>query len=462
MTDRDRAWTSELSILLKLGLPMAMTQLIQFSVQTIDIVMIGRLGAEPLAASSLGQVFYHIMWLTALGPAMAVAPMVSQSLGANTDNREDVRLSVRMGLWVVFMTFPIAVAILSFTEEIALVLRQPAVVAEGAAPYVLALTPGLPFALGVLILRNFLAAIERTQAPLLIVVMTTALNAFLNYLLIYGSWGAPELGLIGAGIASSLAHAIGFFALVLYIGREKVARQFDLFADFLQVDRARLSEVIRLGWPIGVTTGFEFLLFGAAVFLMGLIGVAEMAAYQVVLNVAAIAFMIPLGLSLAGCVRIGLAAGAGDRARARNIAVLTVIISAVGIMIVAVPMVAMPESIAALYLNTVEPGNRPVAALIIAFLPIAGAFALFDATQVAANQCLRGLKDVRRPMVLTAISYWAIGFPFAAGLGLGTPLGAVGVWWGLLAGLASAAVLLGWRLWTITSLPKRAVLISSR
>jgi MATE family multidrug resistance protein len=443
-------WRREFLALMTIGVPMGLTQLVQFSINTVDILMIGRLGPEPLAAGALGLVMFYVLFVAGMGPAMAVSPMVSQVLGADADDVRDVRRSVRMGLWVVGIFAPVFSLIYFFVEEFALMTGQPPEVAALAEPYVLALTPGLPFALGVIVLRNYLAAIERARAPLVFILVTTFLNAFLNYLLIYGNWGFPRLELVGAGVASSISHAAGFFSLVLYINWEKTARRFRLFERFFRPDWARFKEVVRLGWPISVTIGFEAMLFNAAVFLMGRIGVNEMAAYQVALNVAAVAFMLPLGLSMAGSVRVGLMAGAKDRPGVRRAAAMAVACSVGAIMIVAVPVMLWPIEISGFYLEAGDPDNAAVLALVASFLPIAAAFALFDATQVAAAQALRGLKDVRVPMIITGFSYWVIGFPVAAWLGLGTSLGAVGVWWGLLASLASAAVLLGSRLWLVT------------
>ena len=444
------AWKREFIALMAIGVPMGLTQLVQFSINTIDLLMIGRLGPEPLGGAALGLVMYYVLFLFGLGPAMAVSPLVSQALGANPDGVDDPRRSVRMGLWAVAITIPPLSLTFLFTEEIALLLGQPPELARLAGPYILALAPGLPFMLGVVVLRNFLAAIERTRAPLVIIVVTTALNALLNYLLIYGNWGLPRLELVGAGIASSVSHLAGFLLLIAYIKIEHKSRRFDLFRGVFSPDWDRLREVANLGWPIGATIAFEAMLFNAAIFLMGRIGVNEVAAYQVALNVAAIAFMMPLGLSMAGSVRVGLKAGAEDTVGVRRAAAMSILACIGAIMIVAVPVMLAPHQIAGLYLEASDPDNAVVLALVASFLPIAAAFALFDATQVAAAQALRGLKDVRIPMIITAISYWVIGFPISAWLGLYTPVGAVGVWWGLLAALASAAALLGGRLWMIT------------
>ncbi len=443
-------WRREFFALMTIGLPMAATQLVQFSIHTVDIVMIGRLGETPLAAGALGLVMFYVLFVAGMGPAMAVSPMVSQALGADSTEVRDVRRSVRMGLWLVGITAPVFSLIYFFAEEFAIATGQPPDVAALAEPYLLALAPGLPFALGVIVLRNFLAAIDRARAPLVAIIFTTILNGFLNYAMIYGNWGFPRLELVGAGIASSVSHALGFFALIAYIGWEKRAKTFELFHNFHHSDWPRFAEVARLGWPISVTIGFEAMLFNAAVFLMGRIGVAEMAAYQVAVNVAAVAFMMPLGLSMAGSVRVGLMAGAKNRPGVRRAAAMSVICSIGAIMLVAIPVMLWPMQIAGLYLERADPANAVVLALVASFLPIAAAFALFDAIQVSAGQALRGLKDVRIPMILTGISYWVIGFPLAAWLGLGTSMGAVGVWWGLLASLFTAAALLGGRLWLIT------------
>jgi MATE family multidrug resistance protein len=450
MDPRESPVRRELRELLAIGVPMGLTQLVQFSISTVDVVMIGQLGPDPLAGASLGLVILYAVFLFGFGPAMAVSPMVSHALGANPDDVDDVRRSVRMALWTIGLGVSALSIVFFFSEEIALALGQPSVPAALAEPYVLALAPGLPFMVAIMGLRNFLAAIGRTRAPLLFIIATTALNAFLNWLLIYGNWGLPRLDLIGAGIASSLSNFAGFLILVVYIYLDPESRRFHLFKDFFEPSWQRLREIIQLSWPISLTSTFEAMLFNAAVFLMGRIGVDQMAAYQVALNVAAIAFMMPFGLSMAGAVRVGLMAGKGDRAGIRRSAAVSILACIGAIMIVAVPVMITPRGIASFYLDAGDPASDRVLQLVASFLPIAAAFALFDATQVAANQALRGLKDVRLPMVITAVSYWMIGFPLSAWLGLGTSLGAVGVWWGLLVSLAAAAVLLGARLFWLT------------
>ena len=446
-----KSWGGEMRALLALGIPMAAAQFVQFLVFFFDTAMIGRISPEDVAAASLGTVIYFALWMLGSGPVNAVAPLVAQALGADQNSTQDARRSVRMALWVVFLMTPIIILLLLFTEPLALLLGQDPVVAQKAGDYVLVLGPGLAFALGTMALRNFLASLEKTIIPFILVSIVTALNIGLNYIFIFGNYGAPRLELVGAGIASSLSYIFGFFLFAAYIRLDKRANSFQIFKNFWKSDWPRFKEVIALGWPISLTTFFEGMLFNSAVIIAGIIGVMEQAAYQIALNVAALAFMLPWGLSMAGAVRIGLAEGAQNHTAIRRCAGVTLIAAIFAIMLMAAPVVMIPEAITSLYLDLDKAENAQVIALVLGFLPIAAAFMLFDSVQVAANQLLRGLKDVQWPMVLTGISYWAIGFPVAYILALKTNIGVNGIWYGLMAGLFSASILLGARLkWRIS------------
>jgi len=444
-----KTWLGEMRALLWLGVPMAAAQLAQFFVFTIDILMIGRISPEDLAAAALGTVIYFFLWMLGSGPVNAVSPLVSQALGADQNDRKDARRSVRMAIWVIFMMTPAIVLLLTFTEPLANQMGQNSIIAKKAGAYVIALGPGLAFALATMALRNFLAALGKTKIPFILVMTVTAVNALLNYIFIFGHFGAPRLELVGAGIASSLSYIFGFFLFILYIRLDSYANSFQVFRKFWRPDWPRLKEVIALGFPISMTTMFEGMLFNAVVFIVGVIGVMEQAAYQIALNVAALAFMLPWGMSMAGAVRIGLAKGAGNKPATRRAASTTLVASIIAIMLVAIPVALFPEFTASLYMNLEKPENEQVIAFVVNFLPIATAFMFFDALQVAANQLLRGLKDVNWPMVFTGISYWAVGFPVAYILALKTEVGVNGVWYGLMAGLITASILLGARLYRL-------------
>lgn len=438
----------ETKALLALGLPMSLTQVIQFSVYVADTVMIGRVSTDAIAAASVGSLLVFLIWMAAAGPVNAVTPLASQALGRDKRAFTDVRRSVRMSLWAVgLLCLPLAVLI-GFTEPILLALRQDPDVSAKAARYAWVVAPGLPLALAVMVLRNFLASIGKTMMPMVLVSITVAINIGLNAVLIFGLLGAPALGLIGAGIASSVAYAICFVLFVIYIGLQPEAREFRVFENWHKFDRERFAEVVKLSIPISLTTLFEGMLFNAAIILMGWIGVAEQAAYHVGLNVAAMAFMVPWGLAMAGSVRIGIAEGAGDSA-ARNRATLSTLLVALGLMTAIALFVALEgDLIADFYFGSRnEEADLLTRALVLSFLPVAAAFMVVDAAQVTCNQLLRGLKDVNWPMVITGVSYWVIGFPLCYGLAFHTPMGAIGVWYGLAGGLFAAFIGLGIRLW---------------
>jgi MATE family multidrug resistance protein len=443
-------WAKEARALLKLGLPLAATQLAQMAVMTTDTLMIGRLGAVPLAAASLGFTFYVFGWLVAAGPIMAASPIIAQVLGRDERETRAVRRTVRMSLWAIaLMALPIF-ALYFAAPQILRALGQDPVAIALAAPYILALAPGLLFALGYAALRNFLASLGHTRVPLIISAFLIVLNGALNFALIYGHFGLPRLELIGAGIATSLANAVSFALLLAYVLAAPAYRRFEILVRFWRPDWEKLKELFRIGVPIAFTMAFEITLFQAGLLLMGLIGTAELAANQIAMNVASLTFMVPLGLAMAGTVRVGLAAGAGDPAGVRRAAAACVGLGVVFMAVAGIAIVALRGGIATLYLDAAQADNAPVIALAVQFLALAALFQVFDAAQVTGAYALRGLKDTRVPAILAGISYWLIGLPAAIIFAFVVKLGGVGVWIGYLLGLASASVLMLGRLYMLT------------
>ena len=437
----------ELKALLILGLPMSATQVIQYSVFVADTVMLGRVGTDALAAAAIGGLLVFFVWMIGTGPINAVTPMASQALGRDPHAYTDVRRSVRMAMWaIIILCVPLG-ALVAFTEPILIGLGQDPHVSSLAARYAWAMSPGLPLTLIVMVLRNFLAAIGKTIVPMVLVAIMVAINIGLNAVLIFGMFGLPALGLVGAGIASSVSYIVCFVMFVTYIGLQAEARQFRIFANFFNFDRKRFREVVTLSIPMSVTTLFEGMLFNVVVILVGWIGVAEQAAYHIGLNVAAMAFMVPWGLAMAGAVRIGMAEGAMNVGARYRSAQSTLLVS-IGLMVIIALFVATQGDIIADFyfgLDDLE-GDAVTRALVLTFLPVAAGFMVFDAAQVTCNQLLRGLKDVNWPMIITGVSYWLIGFPLCYGLAFHTPLGALGVWYGLALGLFAAFIGLGIRL----------------
>jgi len=196
---------------------MGLAQLVQFSPYIADAVMIGRIGPTEIAAAAIGSVLYFLIWMLASGPIAAVTPLVSQALGRNIAERRDVRRTVRMSVWACFLIFPFIIGLLLLTEPLMIFAGQDPKVAALAQDYVLVLAPGLPFTLAVMSFRNFLAAIGKTIVPFLLVASAAIVNIILNWVLIFGNLGAPELSLLGAGIASSISGIYGYVIFVIYI-----------------------------------------------------------------------------------------------------------------------------------------------------------------------------------------------------------------------------------------------------
>jgi len=298
-----------------------------------------------------------------------------------------------------------------------------------------------------MVFKSYLAALERTQVVLWVTLAGVGLNIVLNWLFIFGNWGAPELGVRGAAIASVVVQALGAVLLALYAGWLPALRRFHLFQRFWRPDWQALRNVFRLGWPIGLTGLAEGGLFQASALMMGWLGAEALAAHGIALEITALSFMVHLGLSNAATVRVGRADGAGDRLAMRDSALTAVALSfAFGLVMVAL-FLALPEALVALFLDTSKPESAPIIAFGAVLLAVAALFQMFDAMQVMALGLLRGVQDTKVPMWLASFSYWIVGIPASYILAFPLGLGGVGLWLGLVVGLVFASVLLMVRFW---------------
>ncbi len=435
-----KPWIDESRALLKLAAPLIAMQLAQIGSLTADVIMVGELGKEALAAVSIGAVMFYFAWLVGYGPVMAVSPIVAQILGAHPNDRARVRAAVRMGVWATMLLCVPLMVLLIWARPVLMMLGQDPQIAAAAEPWVHAVALGLPFSLGFGVLRNFAAAIGRQGAVLAISVATLLVNIAMNYTLIYGHFGAPALGVWGAGIASAIAFAFSFFALLCVFLVVPSFKKYHLLHRFWRLDRAKFAEVFRLGGPMGMSMIFEAMLFNSATLMMGIFGAASVAAHQIAMNVGSITFMVPLGIGLAATVRVGLFAGGGNVEGARR-AGFTAILCGAGFMSCCAVVIALiPESLTGIYVATADPANADVVELAIPFLYIAAIFQLFDALQVTGQMSLRGLKDAQMPMWIAGLSYWLVGFALAWSLAFWAGFEGFGVWIGLAAGLAIAGL----------------------
>jgi MATE family multidrug resistance protein len=444
--DTLKPWIDESRALLKLSMPLIAMQLAQIGSLTADIIMVGELGKEAIAATGIGAVMFYFAWLAGYGPVMAISPITAQILGGHPNDRARVRAAVRMGLYAVAMISLPLMLFLTFAAEPMLhrLGQDPKIVAM-AEPWIHAIAFGLPFTLAFGVLRGFATSLGRQNAVLAIAVATVIVNIFANYVLIFGKFGAPALGVQGSGIGTAFAYAFSFFAMLAVVLLTPSFKKYRVLHRFFRPDWSKFKEIFLLGVPMGVSMIFEAMLFNAATLIMGTFGAASVAAHQIALNVGSVTFMVPLGIGLAATVRVGLFAGAKDGAGARRAGHVASVFGAGFMLLCAVVIALIPHTLVGLYIPTNDPANADVVKLAVVFLYVAAVFQLVDALQVTGQMSLRGLKDAQVPMWIAGLSYWLVGFTLAWGLGKWAGLEGLGVWIGLAAGLAVAGIGMVWR-----------------
>ncbi len=428
---------------LVLGLPLIGSHLAQMAIATTDTVMLGWYDVEALAGLVLATTLFMVVFLFGSGFAFAVMPLVAAAAETGDDTR--VRRVTRMGLWI-SAGFALAVMpLLWYSGTVLQALGQAPDLARAAQEYLRIMGWGIIPALAVMVLKSYLSALERSRVQLLVTLGAALANIGLNHAFIFGNWGAPEMGIRGAAIASLGVQIISVAALSLYAMRSFPGHA--LFRRLWRPDREALREVSAMGWHVGLTTLAEVSMFSATGLLVGLLGTVPLAAHGIVLQLAALSFMVPLGLSNAATVRAGRAHGRRDIDALRGGAAAAFSLGVGWAVIAVVLFVGFPEPLLGFYIDPDEPLRGEILATGRILLFAAALFQLADATQVVAVALLRGVQDTRVPMMLAAASYWLVGIPAGWIFGFALGLGAVGVWAGLVCGLATAAVLLATRFW---------------
>ena len=434
---------TEAGALLTLGLPLIGSNLAQFSIGLTDTLMLGWYDVTALAASTLANSLYFVFFILGSGFGWAVTPIVAAAVAAGEEAQ--VRRVTRMGLWLAAI-FGLGVTLLLMrSERFFLMIGQDAAVAALAQDYLRIAAWAMIPALMTTVLRALLSALELPGMILWATIGAAVLNAVLNYILIFGTWGAPEMGITGAAIATLASTLLAFLLLLAYV----VVRRPDygLLRRIWRPDVPAMVRVVRLGLPIGLTGLAESGLFSMSAVMVGWIGTVELAAHGIVLNLVSATFMLHLGLSQAATVRAGQAVGRRDMGGLRlSGAVATGLSVAVSAVTVAVFLV-MPATLISLFIDAGDPARDRLLAIGVTLLAIAALFNLMDGAQVIALGLLRGVQDTAVPMMLAAVSYWGVGIPVSYVLGVALGLGPAAVWLGLVVGLALAASLLMWRFW---------------
>ena len=433
----------EMRGLLALGLPLIGSRVAQFAVGLTDTVMMGWYSIDGLAALTIGATVFFVLFLVGTGLTTAVTPMVASAL-AEGDTRQARRVP-RMGLWLAVIYGLLGLPLLLAGTPILLVLRQEPVVADLGGSYLAIAGLGLIPALIMATLTSFLAAIEKTRAVLFVTIGVALLNVIVNYALIFGNLGMPEMGILGAAIASAVINTVGAVALLFYVVR--AAPEYALMQNIHRPDWPAFGQVFRLGWPIGLTWLSEVGLFGMAGVMIGWVGKVELAAHGIAMQITSATFMVHLGLSQATTVRSGSAWGRRDRDGLRRVARAGFVLSMGFVAVTIAVFLTVPELLVGPFVDPAAPERGVVLTIGATLLACAALFQLVDAGQVMALGVLRGIQDTRVPMIIAAVSYWGVGTPAAYVLGFPLGFGAPGVWLGLVAGLTVAAVLLNMRLW---------------
>ncbi|TCD04305.1 MATE family efflux transporter [Erythrobacteraceae bacterium CFH 75059] len=432
----------ELRATLALAWPLALANLLQMLTYAVDVVFIARLGQEPLAASAIVVALFGMILWALSGLTGAVAPLIAEALGARAPALRPVRRIVRMGLWLAGLAGVGGMGACLLLGPLMRLTGQEESVTALALAYNGVLVWSMIPMLANAVLRSFVSALGR---PLLATVITAAgigINAAANYAFIFGNWGAPALGLTGAAIATILTALSTLAAYVLAIRLDPRLHRYRIFGFFWRADPLRLRQILRIGTPIALTITAEAGIFGAAAFLMGAIGTAQLAAHTLALQIAALTFQVPFGIGQAATIRVGYHFGARDAPGAGRAGWTAVALGTGFMVLAALLMLAAPLLLLSIYVDVRAPENAQMLSFALVYLKIAAAFQLADGVQAVAAGALRGLQDTRVPMWIAAFAYWVPGIGTALLLGFATPLEGTGIWIGLATGLAFAAALL--------------------
>lgn len=420
---------------LVLALPLIIGQLTSFGMNFVDTVMAGRLGQLDLGAIAIGSSIWAAGLLFVLGVLMTIPPVVSQFDGAG--RRKQAGEATRQGLWIALVLGLLMFALMRNMEWVRHWLDVEPQVAALSLDYLRAISWGAPAMFLMLVLRFFSEGAGMTRPTMYLGLLGIVLNIPLNYVLMFGKLGFPAMGAVGCGWATAIVFWVQLIALALYIRYRAFYREFGLFSQFSRPNWREIGGLLKIGLPIGAMIFFEGSLFVGAALLIGTLGALPIAAHQVAINFASMAFMVPLGLAGAISVRVGNAIGRGEPEAARMAGLVGIGIAVVFGSFSALVMLLFPHAIARMYTP-----DAAVIALAAQLLLLAAVFQIADGMQVAAAGALRGLKDTQVPMIYSILSYWLIGMSIGWWLTFREDFGPHGMWYGMIAGLTVAAVLM--------------------
>ncbi len=426
-----------------LGGPILIAQLAQMANGVIDTIMAGHASAEDLAAVGIGSSLWMPLFLFFMGMLGALQPIISGYNGAR--EVEKIMPATWQGLYLAAAGSVIMILLLTHVHPVLAILNLEANTARITQGYLNAFAWGIPALLLMTALRGLTDGLGHTRVIMAFSVISTLINLPMNYIFIYGKLGLPAMGGIGCGWATSISNGVAAAALLVYLNRSRVYRQFHLIADWVRPDPSGLRYILGIGVPIGFTIFVEASLFSVIALFLAPLGPVVVAGHQIALNVVSLLFMLPLSIGMALTLRVSFLIGARAPATARLISRSSLILAAATALVFAILLFVFSREIAALYTS-----DTKVQAVTVRLLMFAALFQIADVIQVTCISALRGYKDTRIPMFIMLFSFWGVGLPLGYLLTftdwLVPAMGAAGFWAGLTGGLASASILLGWRL----------------
>lgn len=429
---------------LQLAIPLVSAQLAQSMTGFFDTIMMGRLGAETLAAGGLASWTFIAILNTAAGVMMGISPLVAEAYGAGKKSR--IEKLTCQGFWLVLLlSIPMMVGIARL-DSLMLQWGQAETTVTLANSYLDVILWGFFPALGFAMLRGVVSGISLGRPIMIIVSFGTVFNIIGNYILGFGKFGFPRLELAGLAIASTISFWGMFVALIIYILRHPQLSKYRFFQQRQQFKLPVIVELLKTGIPIGIFMALELGLFTIITYLMGVLGTEVLAAHQVVFQTIMVTFMIPLGMSFATTARVGQWWGRKNRAGIERAGYISISIGLVVMSLLAIAMFFFPQTIVGIYLDLDAPANAEIINLALPILRIASLSQILDAVQKITYGALQGIQDTRIPVLLNISTFWLIGLTSGYFLGFYFDLGGVGLWLGQSIGVAVAALLFVWRL----------------
>ena len=439
-----KAYTSEFRYNLKLAYPVILGMLGHTLVGFVDNIMVGQLGTAELAAVSLGNSFLFIAMSLGIGFSTAITPLVAEADGEK--NIQKGKEAFNHGILLCTVLGVVLFLMILAIKPLMYHMGQPEEVVEFAMPYLnlvaFSLVPLIMFQA----FKQFADGLSQTKYAMWATILANVINVVLNYILIFGKFGFPELGIIGAAIGTLMSRIVMLaFIWILLKSKDKFKPYFERFS-FEKIKKSILKKIINLGFPSALQMFFEVAIFTAAIWLSGVLGKNPQAANQIALNLSSMTFMVAMGLGVAAMIRVGNQKGLQNFTDLRRIALSLFLLTIIIEIIFATVFIVFHNDLPRLYLDEHDAINQidnfKVIALASQLILVAAVFQITDGVQVVVLGALRGLQDVKIPTFITFIAYWIIGFPICYFLGKEEVYGSVGIWIGLLAGLTASAIML--------------------